>query len=71
MANDKDKIRSAMPTRRDRIIRTVATSTAIETGEPVRKIEERLRSRKGRFKDLTLARMVAPWACSWRPSPPD
>ena len=55
MANDKDSTRYAMPTRRDRIIRTVATSTAIETGEPVRKIEERLRSRKGRFKDLTLA----------------
>ncbi|SFD14562.1 hypothetical protein SAMN05660831_00855 [Thiohalospira halophila DSM 15071] len=55
MADRKDDTKSSAPTKRDRIIRTVATSTAIETGESTRKIEERLRSRKGRFKDLTLA----------------
>jgi len=55
MADRKDETKSNAPTRRDQLIRTVATSTALETGESSRKIEERLRSRKGRFKDLTLA----------------
>ena len=38
-----------------KIIRAVASSTSIETGENVTIIEERLRSRDGKFKDLRLA----------------
>jgi hypothetical protein len=40
---------------RDRIIRAVASSTAIETGEPIAVIEKKLRRKNGKFQDLTLA----------------
>jgi hypothetical protein len=39
----------------DQIRRSVATSTAIETGEPSHRIEARLKSKKRRFPLLTLA----------------
>ena len=38
-----------------RVIRAVASSTAIETGESIDAIETRIRSGKSRFKDLQLA----------------
>lgn len=40
---------------RDRIMRTVASSSAIETGEHPDLIEERLKSRARRFAKLKLA----------------
>ncbi len=50
------KGRPPVRTNRMRVIRTVASSTAIETGEPVASIEARLKSRKSpRFKHLKLA----------------
>ena len=39
-----------------KIIRAVASSTAIETGRPVREIEAKLKARSGKFSQLTLAR---------------
>ncbi|GAA6145538.1 hypothetical protein [Thalassolituus maritimus] len=39
---------------RARLRRSVASSTAIETGEPTEVIEARLNSGKRRFKHLTL-----------------
>jgi hypothetical protein len=41
---------------KDRILRSVASSSAIETGEPSRDIEARLKSGKRRFPQLALAR---------------
>ena len=38
-----------------RLIRAVASSTAIETGESVSAIEKRLKSGRSRFKHLKLA----------------
>jgi hypothetical protein len=38
-----------------RMIRAVASSTAIETGEAVGVIEKRLKSSRSRFKNLKLA----------------
>jgi hypothetical protein len=40
---------------RDRIMRTVASSSAIETGEHPELIEKRLKSRARRFAKLKLA----------------
>lgn len=40
---------------RDALLRSVASSTAVETGEASRGIETRLRSGKSRFKSLPLA----------------
>lgn len=40
---------------RDNLLKTVASSTAVETGEPSRGIEAKLRSGKSRFKSLPLA----------------
>lgn len=37
------------------IYRSVASSTAIETGEPVSKIERKLKSNRSRFGYLALA----------------
>ena len=39
----------------DRLIRAVASSTAIETGESIQELEERLKSGRGRFRHLKLA----------------
>jgi hypothetical protein len=38
-----------------RIIRAVASSTAIETGKPVQAIEARLKRRESKLTKLTLA----------------
>lgn len=38
------------------IRRAVASSTAIETGQPVKSIESKLRGAKGKFRNLKLAR---------------
>jgi hypothetical protein len=40
---------------RDAIIRAVASSTAIETGQPIVAIEAQLRSDRGKFPHLALA----------------
>ena len=40
---------------RDRVIRAVASSSAIETGESTEAIEKRLKSGKRRFPGLELA----------------
>lgn len=40
---------------RKALVRAVASSTAIETGQPVSRIEARLRKSNSRFKDLPLA----------------
>ncbi|MDN7131068.1 hypothetical protein JNO04_01730 [Halomonas sp. MC140] len=40
---------------RERILRAVASSSAIETGERTVVIEKRLKSRQRRFAKLTLA----------------
>jgi hypothetical protein len=37
------------------IIRAVASSTAIETGQSVQELEAKLRSKKSKFRNLTLA----------------
>lgn len=37
------------------VLRAVASSTAIETGQSVAEIEAKLRSKKGKFRALTLA----------------
>lgn len=38
------------------IVRAVASSTAIETRQPIDRIERALRARSGKFSHLTLAR---------------
>lgn len=40
---------------KDRLIRAVASSTAIETGEPIATIEARLKEGKSKFAHLKLA----------------
>ncbi len=40
---------------RKKLIRIVASSTAIETGESIKLIEARLKTGRTRFKDLKLA----------------
>lgn len=54
------KSKVAKPTRakptRDVIVRAVASSTAVETGQPIGKIERALRARCGKFSGLQLAR---------------
>ena len=42
-------------TLRERIRRAVASSTAIETGEPVKVIEARLKAKDSKFQLLQLA----------------
>ena len=49
------KSKVAKPTR-DVIMRAVASSTAVETGQPIGKIERALRARCGKFSGLQLAR---------------
>lgn len=43
------------PISREKILRSVASSTAIETGESIKVIETRLKTGKLRFKSLKLA----------------
>ncbi len=43
-------------TLRSRIVRAVASSTAIETGQAINKIEAKLKEKKSKFKNLLLAR---------------
>ena len=38
------------------IIRAIASSTAIETGQSVNQIERTLRAKRGKFRDIALAR---------------
>ncbi len=40
---------------KDQIYRTVASSTAIETGESIRKLEKKLKNKTSKFTWLTLA----------------
>lgn len=40
---------------KERLLRAVASSTAIETGESVRKIEAKLKAKAGKAKGLSLA----------------
>ena len=46
----------AQTTSRSCILRAVASSTAIETGQPVEKIEAILKAKKSKFQSLKLAR---------------
>ena len=41
---------------RKAIVRAVASSTAIETGQRIEQIERTLRDKNSKFRDLTLAR---------------
>ncbi|WP_175628172.1 hypothetical protein [Thioalkalivibrio denitrificans] len=43
------------PSDQDRLIRAVASSTAIETGESIQAIEQRLKTGRSRFRHLKLA----------------
>lgn len=45
---------------REAIVRAVASSTAIETGQPIADIEARLRGDKLKFSHLSLALKPAP-----------
>lgn len=49
MNTEKKKITQKM------IYRAVASSTAIETGSPVKNIEKRLKENKRKYSDLSLA----------------
>lgn len=40
---------------KNRLVRAVASSTAIETGESVEAIEARLKARKSKYQGLALA----------------
>ena len=40
---------------KNQIYRTVASSTAIETGEAIQEIEKKLKNKNSKFKWLTLA----------------
>lgn len=43
------------PLSKARIIRAIASSTAIETGKPIAELETKLNSQNSRFKSLKLA----------------
>lgn len=43
------------PISKARIMRAVASSTAIETGQKIKKIEATLKSKKSKFMNLELA----------------
>ncbi len=49
------KTKTHAPTSKNRIMRAVASSTAIETGQSIKKIEATLKSKKSKFKNLELA----------------
>lgn len=48
--------RAAKAPGKQAIIRAVASSTAIETGQSISQIERTLRSKSGKFRDIALAR---------------
>lgn len=48
--------RAAKTLSKQAIIRAVASSTAIETGQSISQIERTLRSKSGKFRDIALAR---------------
>ena len=48
--------RMHQPPSQEAILRAVASSTAVETGQPIGKIERALRARGGKFSGLQLAR---------------
>lgn len=52
------------------VLRAVASSTTIETGQSVAEIEAKLRSKKGKFRALTLANQAVPLTPgnAWRTS---
>jgi len=55
---DKRKKAEHRPAKRpdkSAIIRAVASSTAIETGQPIAEIERTLRTKSGKFRHLSLA----------------
>lgn len=56
MKSRATKSNSHTKTSKARIIRAVASSTAIETGQPIKKIEASLKSKNGKFNNLKLAR---------------
>jgi hypothetical protein len=47
-------IKKKIPSRK-KILRAVASSTAIETGQPVEQLERLLRTRRSQFRHVTLA----------------
>lgn len=47
--------RTAKRPEKSAIIRAVASSTAIETGQPIAKIEQALRAKNSKFRHLSLA----------------
>ena len=49
------KSKSHAPASKAKILRAVASSTAIETGQTIKKIEATLKSKKSKFKHLELA----------------
>jgi len=50
-----DKVKSTQKTSRSRILRAVASSTAIETGQSIKELEAFLKAQKSKFKNLKLA----------------
>ncbi|AXC66586.1 hypothetical protein DOE63_14160 [Salmonella enterica subsp. diarizonae serovar 59:z10:-] len=52
--NKKEQVGYAKPSRID-IIRSVVTSTAVETGQPSAKVEATLKSARKKFAHLRLA----------------
>lgn len=48
--------RAAKAPGKQAIIRAVASSTAIETGQNISQIERTLRSKSGKYRDIPLAR---------------
>ena len=55
--NNRSKANAAKPkaVSRKTVLRAVASSTAVETRQPVDQLETKLRSGTSRFKDLPLA----------------
>ncbi len=49
-------LRAAKSPGKQAIIRAVASSTAIETGQSIRQIERILRSKSSKFRNIALAR---------------
>jgi len=51
----KAKIKSINKVSKARILRAVASSTAIETGQSIKVLEDTLKSKNNKFKHLMLA----------------
>jgi len=49
------KTRPSKKTTQSRIVRAVASSTAIETGQAIQKLEAMLKTKKSKFQHLSLA----------------